>query len=370
MPNFDNFYAPPANLRHVELDGGMVNFVMTELSKLEANRIIGNTLAETYNFGLRRTQIPNIAVLSGGVLNINNTGSTGYVSSAPGGPAVQPIFKTQLLACGQILTVEPGGQYNIGALNKSQHGITEVWAGSTVHIKSGGVLRVTSDQSALIIKEGGTLILDAGAIVILESPESKIQIFGTLVWNGNIHFKQRSNGFFEFMPDHTLQINADTFKLEGNLKTIRFLHIAADATLYIPAGKGIDLQQGAVQHEGEIVLGQGSFANFRSNRFYGGAGGNTGISGERVADFTMFDCIFDGLVRPIFLDGAVKPTNLTNIELTIFQGYTLSAVEVHRRGLVFYKNCQFKGASATQPWTATGYFGWTAERSPTVGLAS
>ena len=282
VPNFDNFYAPIANLRHVELDAGMVTFILNELTALEADKIIGSTLTQTYNFGFRRIQIPNLSVLSGGVLNINNTGATGYVqSTSPGAAAVRPIFTTYLNTCGQTLTVEAGGQYNIGAFDKSQHGITEVWEGATVRIKAGGTLHISSDQSMLWIKRGGTLILDDGAIVYLESPESNIRLDGALVWNGNIVLKSEpgttgifSQGFFDFKAGHTLTLGpgADAFRLEGGAKTQRFMRIAPDATLYIPEDKGIDLKKGAVEHYGEIILGNRSFASFHANYIYGGGG--------------------------------------------------------------------------------------------------
>ena len=352
VPNFDNFYAPSANLRHVELDAGGVDFILAELDALGTN-LAGGNLMEEYNYGFRQKEIPNTQVLAGGKLNVNNTGATGLVQTAPGISATKPVFTTYLNDCGQSIVVENGGQYNIGAMNKSQHGITEVWDGASVHIKTGGILHISSDQSMLWIKPGATLTLDAGAIIYLESPESNIRIEGNLVWNGNIVFSNNgtfSKGFFDFRQSHTLTLgdNVDAFRLHGFLKNQRFIRIDAGATLVIPIGKGIDLQQGAIEHYGKILLGTGGSANFRSNRIYGDNDSNIGIEGTNTANFTMFDCNFDGTYFPIKLMGATNQfTNLTQIRLTTFQNYSLNGVEIRNRGGVLYENCQFKGEDAS-----------------------
>ncbi|MCE7925327.1 MAG: T9SS C-terminal target domain-containing protein [Haliscomenobacteraceae bacterium CHB4] len=349
VPNFDNFYAPPGNLRHVELDGGMIGFLMGELDNLDAGQITGSTLAETYNFGLRRTQIPNISVLSGGKLNINNTGPTGYVQSNPGEPAIKPTFTTYLLDCGQVVTVEAGGEFNIGAFDKSQHGITEVWQDATVHIKSGGKLHITSDGSALIIKPGATLILDPGAIVVLESPGSNIHIEGTLVWNGDINFT--GLGYFEFAWGNTLELgpNADALRLSGAGKTNRFIRIGDGATLSIPNGRGLDLEEGAVEHHGaEIQLGEGSWCDLREVKMHGS--GVTGLFGQQVGDISIQDCTFDGLIFPIDILGSDNAGFIfgpgTLVKGSDFHNYETGAHFRERIGVVF-EDCQFTGNPGT-----------------------
>ncbi|GAB4499089.1 MAG: hypothetical protein OHK0019_35620 [Saprospiraceae bacterium] len=93
VPNFDNFYAPTTNLRHVELDGGMLAFILSELDKLDAGPNEG-LLTEEYNYGAQYKYIPNTTVTATGELNINNPGPTGYVQSAPGELAVKTVFTT------------------------------------------------------------------------------------------------------------------------------------------------------------------------------------------------------------------------------------------------------------------------------------
>ena len=165
-----------------------------------------------------------------------------------------------------------------------------------------------------------------------------------------IHATKPGLGFFDFQPANILELgpNADAFRLQGTLKTQRFIRIDQDANLYIPAGKGIDLQRGAVENHGTIELGSGGAASFRSNRIYGDNDLKIGINGTNVANFTVTDCIFDGNFQPIRLEGASSQfTNLTQIKTTIFQNYLLRAVEIHHRGGILYENCTFKGQGAS-----------------------
>lgn len=357
LPAAYGFSASEINQDHVYLDARIGDVIVDEVNG--ANLVLGgllpNTLNTYYNVGLPvQAGIPTITILvdqtGSGKLSINNTGKVGYATGD------QPVASLNLLKaytkCNAVVTVENGATLVVGADDISRHAELLVSQGSIVHIKAGGKLHITSDQSLLWIKPGAKLKLDAGAIVYLESPESNIRIEGELIWNGNIVFSNigtLSKGFFDFKQSHTLTLgdNVDAFRLHGSLKTQRFIRIAANATLAIPAGRGIDLQQGAVDLYGEIVLGAGGFANFRLNSFYGNNGGNIGIQGDGVANFTMFRCTFDGINAPIQLFGAASQwSNLTQIRSTTFQHYTLSAVEIHDRGSVLYENCQFKGADA------------------------
>ena len=201
VPNFNRFYAPPANLRHVELDEGMVALILEEIDLLEVNLHPG-ILTEEYNYGLEQKIIPTTTVSSTGILNINNAGPTGYVQQPnPGAAAVKPVFTTYLNQCGERITVEAGGIYILGSKDQSQHGITEVLNGATVQIKTGGQLIVNSAQSALVIKAGGTLVIEVGALIELSdlSQEDggaciKIEAGGTLRIEGK--FDLTGNGYF------------------------------------------------------------------------------------------------------------------------------------------------------------------------------
>lgn len=298
IPNFNRFYAPVNNLRHVELDAGMVSFILEELDELEADKFAGNTLAETYNFGLRRTQIPNLMVQSGGQLNINNNGPTGYVQSNPGGAATKLTFTTYLNECGQVLTVENGGEYNIGANNKSQHGITEAWESAIVHIKSGGILRITSEGSALIIKSGATLILDPGAKVILESNGANIRIEGELVVNGNFNFS--GLGHFVFAEGNKLTFgpNHNTFYLDGMGINQRYVRL--EAPVRISDGHRLLWTDGLVEiTDGNLDFTTGAGADFERVTF---SGGGEAIIAQQASAINLLSCVATGVQFPILGD--------------------------------------------------------------------
>lgn len=289
VPNFDNFYAPTTNLRHVELDGGMVTFIFEELDRLDAAPRSG-TLVETYNYGDGYKEIPNTTVSPTGVLHINNPGPTGFVQSAPQGDATKPLFTTYLNNCGQIITVEAGGQYNIGALDKSQHGVTEVWRGATVHIKQGGILRITSEQSQLLIRNGATLILDPGAIVRLESPGANIRIEGDLIVNGDINFQ--GLGFFDFGTGNRLVFGPGykNFKLIGAGKDKRFVRLSAD--VLVDNANRLDWRTGLLQvGHGTIHLVEGAGLDFSFMTITGqGSGGVTAVSASESGAIRLTGC--------------------------------------------------------------------------------
>ena len=297
VPNFDRFYAPESNLRHVELDGGMVAFIFEEIDRLDAAPQPG-ILTEVYNYGDKYKQIPNTTVASTGVLNINNPGPTGYVQSNPQSNAIKPVFITYLNSCGQVITVESGGQYNIGALDKSQHGITEVWEGATVHIKSGGILHITSNSSHLIIKNGATLILDAGAIVRLESPGSSITILGDLVVNGDIIFG--GLGYFGFGEGNRLVFGPgyNTFNLTGMGKDKRFVQLGAE--VLIDNAHRLNWSNGLVEVAGGALhLIEGAGLNFFFMTLTGYDTGLTAIDAAGSGTITLQGCDVEKLSEAI-----------------------------------------------------------------------
>jgi len=217
---------------------------------------------------------------------------------------------------------------------------------SVIHIRPGATLRL-SGESVANIKPGATLILDPGAIVILESPESRIRIEGTLVWNGDINFS--GLGYFEFAWGGALELgpNADAFRLTGAGKQNRFIRIEGAATLAIPNGKGLDLREGAVEHHGEeILLGDASWCALKEVKMYGD--GVRGILGHKAGDVVIEDCTFDGLTSPIEIlgsDNAGFPLYpLTQVRRTDFHDYHTGA---HFRdcGAVLFEDSQFFGSS-------------------------
>jgi hypothetical protein len=150
------------------------------------------------------------------------------------------------------VTVEDGGQFNIGSLDKTKNGVVIAEEDAIIHIKTGGTLHVTGNQSILWIKSGARLILDAGAIVHLESFESKILIEGTLVINGDIIFL--GYGHFHFGNGNELEFGpgAAQFRLAGRGLGHRFVRLSSD--LDIEAGHGVYWLNGKVEALGGSLL--------------------------------------------------------------------------------------------------------------------
>lgn len=305
-PNYDNFYAPSISLRHVELDAGMKAFILAELDRLNAGPLSGD-LSTEYNYGKLYKDIPNTTIKSTGKLNVNNTGATGFVNNNPLAPATKPSFTTYLRDCGQLIEVESGGQFNIGALNKSQHGITEVWEGSTVHVKSGGTLHITSESSKLLIKHGAELILDQGAIVWLESPGSKILLEGDLVLNGDIVFK--GLGYFDFNTGNKLVFGNgyNSFKLGGAGKDKRFVRIS-DST-YLDNNHRLNWENGLVEFATTMYFRSGAGLDFNAVTLHGD-GANTAL------DFDHSGNVFINNSNIEYLNWAINGVGLYGINIT------------------------------------------------------
>jgi pimeloyl-ACP methyl ester carboxylesterase len=318
IPHFDNFYAPTTNLRHVELDAGMVSFLLTEIDRAD-NAPRAGILFETYNYGDKYKNIPNTVVSPTGILNINNTGPTGYLPANPLGNAVKPVFTTYLNSCGQNITVENGGRFHIGALDKSQHGITEAWDGATVHIKAGGTLHITSDQSMLRIKNGAKLILDPGAIVRLESPGSRILIEGELIVNGDFVFA--GLGYFDFSTGNQLVFGPgyNTFNLLGATKTQRFVRLSADVTL--DQQHRLNWRQGLLEvGGGTLRMTDGSGLQFTDMTLTSGDNaGYSAISANGSGRIDLLDCDVSRIDVPVEGNNGIGCT-LTNCA---FSDYTM-----------------------------------------------
>jgi len=339
------------NQEHVFLDSRIGDIIVDEAdaANLIPGGVLPSALSSYYNIGLpRQSGIPTITISSAnGKLSINNTGKIAY---ATGNEPVSPFNSLKAYTkCEAVITVENGASLVVGADGAAKHGILTITEESTLHIKAGGALRVTSNESVLIIKPGATLILDPGALVILESPESNIRIEGSLVWNGDIHFS--GLGFFDLTKTHTLELNADALRLTGSGKTNRFIRINGETTLSIPEQKGLELKTGAVEHLGyEILLGLGSWCNLNEVKMYGSA--VIGLLGNNVGDVIIEACTFDGLAFPIEIAGSDNAGflfgPLSQIKNTDFHNYYQGAHFRERIGVLF-ENCQFEGAANSYP---------------------
>jgi len=150
------------------------------------------------------------------------------------------------------------------------------------------------ENARLIVDATSTLIIDAGAIINLQSAGSKIRIEGTLVINGDFNFT--GLGYFEFATGNDLVYGSgyNTFRLEGAGTTHRFIRID-HAELKVPAGKNIMLVSGAVEYAGgsSLYLEAGSGGDFISTQFYNR--GAPCIQGLGAGSGYVRECIFDNV---------------------------------------------------------------------------
>jgi Secretion system C-terminal sorting domain len=135
---------------------------------------------------------------------------------------------------GAAVTINEGGE-----VITSDYASVIVGKGSVFNIKSGGIFRAQSTQNALVIQEGGTLIIEQDALIELVDPSQedggaciKIEPGGTLRIEGK--FKLTGNGYFWLQGkylnalEYQLPIYEDMrsdFSWQGEGKNVRRLFL-------------------------------------------------------------------------------------------------------------------------------------------------
>lgn len=353
LPDNYGVSTPEINQDHVYLDARIGDIIVDEATgaNLIPGGLLPDILSTYYNVGLPvQSGIPAITISSSsGKLSINNNGKVAYAAGSE--PDAYLNLLRAYTKCEATVTVEQDAQLVIGADDNTRHGVLTILNGSSLHIKPGGTLRVTSNQSALVIREGATLILDPGAHIILESPESQIRIEGKLIYNGDFNFS--GLGYFNFDGTHTLEFGpaATHFQLNGAQPFHRCMKLDNSAVLVLPDGIDLLLDNGGVEYHGgsSILLGTGSDATCTNIRFYslntGGAPCLLGPAkpGNILIDFCQFEDveqavqIYGGLGNNPFLN----QNNLT-ISNSTFANYDIGCDISHRHG-VNMLNCNFDG---------------------------
>ena len=334
--------APEINQDHVFLDARIGDVLVDELDA--ANLIPGGLLPSNlntyYNAGLPiQSGIPTITIYTAsGQFSINNTGRVGYSN---GNEPVSPsnLFNAYT-KCNAIVTVENGAKLVVGADGGLKHGVLIVTPGSIVHIKSGGILYVTSEQSSLIIKHGAKLILDPGAIVRLESPGSAISIGGDLVVNGDIVFK--GLGYFDFSAGNKLVFGPgyNTFNLKGTGKGQRFVRLSS--YLDIDAGHRLNWSRGLVEVGNSINLRGGAGLDFTAMTLHGSSA-PTVIDAYLAGAVTLDNCKVEYLDQAITGDGLYGCT----ISNSDFSHYSDRQLNWQNALGVTVRFSNFDGAGAT-----------------------
>lgn len=335
---FDAYYSQVANLSHVEISQGVIDWTGTELPKSEIGLL--NILSETYNYGHIVTLIPDVTITQTGILRINDNGSTGYLNDAE---AEEEFFHVYThAACDADITVQDGGQFILGSETAPyRHGIVHVEADSTVYVESGGTLEVKRNSdlilergahlelsgllraewggqviikdgaslrvadggtlrmihySNVIVEDGGQLIIEEGATINLwdnVNHHAHISVFGELVINGQLSIG--GSGYFKFNEGNQLTFGPDVseFSFTGNAQDHRFFLIKENATLDfgdIP----FTLTNGIIAYEAgsTIHVEKAPYVRFLGMNLNGLEEGATAITADGVDEISLRYCGF------------------------------------------------------------------------------
>lgn len=265
---FEAYYAPAGNIKHVEMDQGMIDWIIDQVTISEDVVIdeLPNANGTAYNYGIEgQNQILGVNINDGGILRVNDLGETGYIPNLPEGELTEmSTFTAYTAGCESDIVINSGGEFILGndlGPNGNRNAIVHVRKGHTVHVKDGGILRLARG-SQLIIEPGAKLIIDDGARVDLWWSESTIHIKGKGELEINGDFTFIGSGFFQFDPENLLTLNAD-FNLVGQYD--RFMQLNSDATLDI-GDMGLNLERGTVELRDGSEIRVGPGGEVRTNR--------------------------------------------------------------------------------------------------------
>ncbi len=134
-----------------------------------------------------------------------------------------------------------------------------------LRVEEGGILRV-SQYSSLKVESGGRLILEPGALVQLwdgndPNGTAVIQVEGQLVVEGDFDFS--GNGYFEFLPGHSLTLHETEWVFTGSGTEHRNIVINS-IPLAVPTNKRILLEEMTVSCKDDGFLSVPSGTTFRT----------------------------------------------------------------------------------------------------------
>ncbi len=295
---FEAFFAPDTNEYHVQLTSANRAWLNNELTTNV--REITSSLNTVYNFGGKRRYIHTTVAYGGQLLVNNNNHPVGFANS--GNPNASGFYEGYVNGCG--VTVEDGGLFSIGSVYYNDRAEIRVAAGSKVHIKKGGTLRING-WSKLIVEEGGELILEDGALVNYwangTGNAATLRIEGTLtiVNNGNA-----ATDIAEILGSGRLQVAATAtvdfetgahLKIEGdaNQPQETILEIE-DNSKFGPDGDAyFTLNDGKVTYGATASIIADNGASFISNQVIFEGNNNTGILMDAPRLFQIADASFD-----------------------------------------------------------------------------
>ncbi len=270
---FKAIFAPPANLRHIELDdaGEILNFSIEQMElgrseSIQQAQPMTINGPQTFNYGKERFIAPETTINSGGKMGVNLAGKTNFqnVNDPEADLPRFDVFIGYTCSTTNKITVKSGGVLQIGdpGASGNKQGFLHAVNDSKVIVENGGTLRI-SKNSHLILYENRTLELGDGANVILDDLDSKIVIHGILQVNGNINFS--GTGCFQFEAGNSIVFGTKNngqpntqLKLVGQDKNNRFVRVQTHAKLDIPGAGPCTSKRGLPNWPGRFcsIMGQ------------------------------------------------------------------------------------------------------------------
>ncbi len=316
---FEYYYAPKVNLKHVEMDSAMREWVNTELALSEINLTPVLATGSSYNFANPyRRRLPTVTVSGESTLRVNGPGFSGYGDEVA---STQETFIAHTSDCGSYITVENGGKLILGndnaALDLTRRAYVHIQSGSTVEIKSGGKLRLARG-SRLIIEPGAQLIIEPGAEIDLWWGDSYIEVQGELVYRGTFDFS--GSGYFLLQNTHTLTMEAPALEITGQAGD-HFLRLGEKTVLDV-GSHDLILKDGGVEYSSNASIKVTAGAKIElENMRLTGLGDfydeHIGLDIEGVDELRLFGVEVERLGIGVWLRDALSAT-LTRIYFTDF----------------------------------------------------
>lgn len=341
-------------------DGGRLVVGDTQNAPENAGGLFFTSSSELYAAGSNPILLEDAAQLSfdpGSHMELK----AGAELRAKTGASVSAKETTWVMEPGSRITFESNGKFDL------ENTSIDVPQGSEIALLDGSVLRMTGQTSVLRIRPGATLrlsgesmariaygatlILDPGAIIVVQSYESQIRVEGKLVYNGDFSFT--GLGYFTLDGSHTLEFGpgATHFRLIGMLPYNRTLRLDNHAVMVLPSGIDLILNRGGVEYVGgsSIQLGTNSDVTCTYVRFFSNnQGGAPCLLGHtKPGDITISNCRFENIEQAMQITGGqgnnpfLMQNNIT-IANTHFSNYSLG-LDIHHRQGVGFRNCTFDG---------------------------
>ena len=170
---FAEIFAPEANLKHVEINTEITDFLLQQIKIREINLPL-TLVGQNYNFAnLNKTVLSSVDINNASTIRINGSGNSG-LGNEPSNALPSGFEVITGGGCGPAtVNVNNGGTLRVG--ETARVGTLKITNGSVVRAFLGATL-VVDNSSQIIVENGGRLIIESGARINLIGSESTILV--------------------------------------------------------------------------------------------------------------------------------------------------------------------------------------------------